>query len=428
MSQAFRQFLRALPLFALLPIAAAAQEAGTPTPPADPSKGMKFEHDLSWSAILAKAKAENKYIFMDCFTTWCGPCKFMSTTIFPQEEVGNYFNDKFINVKVQLDTIAKDDAHVKSWYADAHAIMTDYAIRDFPTYLIFTPDGQPMQRLVGSTRDVKQFITETQESFDTTKQYYTQLAEFKQGRRDSAFLHRLALQATDLDVMTDATPIANAWFATQPSLYTPECLKLMGDLTTSTKDPGFDIFLHHAAEADAVLGAGRAERIVTDLMIRDYVMPKTQNVGAFGPDWKDIERSLAKKYPEHAPQVVAQAKVLYYQSKKDWTHFESAIVAYMQKYGAAATPNELNSYAWTVFQNCPDMTCVADALDWSKRSFKDMPVPAFMDTYANILYKMGKKDEAITWEQKALDMAADGEKPDYQATIDKMKKGEKTWN
>src|SRR5579863_6830712 len=99
-----RPLIRAIALIALLPIAAAAQESGTPAPPADPSKGMQFEHDLSWSGILAKAKAENKYIFMDCFTTWCGPCKFMSTTIFPQEETGNYFNDKFINVKVQLDT------------------------------------------------------------------------------------------------------------------------------------------------------------------------------------------------------------------------------------------------------------------------------------------------------------------------------------
>jgi hypothetical protein len=52
-----------------------------------------------------------------------------------------------------------------------------------------------------------------------------------------------------------------------------------------------------------------------------------------------------------------------------------------------------------------------------------------MDTYANILYKMGKKDDAITWEQKAADLSASAdEKAGYQATIDKMKKGEKTWN
>jgi hypothetical protein len=74
------------------------------------------------------------------------------------------------------------------------------------------------------------------------------------------------------------------------------------------------------------------------------------------------------------------------------------------------------------------MTCVADALDWSKRSFNDKPIPGYMDTYANILYKMGKKDDAITWEQKAADLSAGDEKAGYQSTIEKMKKGEKTWN
>jgi hypothetical protein len=100
----------------------------------------------------------------------------------------------------------------------------------------------------------------------------------------------------------------------------------------------------------------------------------------------------------------------------------------MQQYGAHATANELNDYARTVFQNCRDMTCVADALDWSKRSFDNKPIPGYMDTYANILYKMGKKDDAISREQKAADLASGDEKAGYEATIEKMKKGEKTWN
>jgi tetratricopeptide (TPR) repeat protein len=100
----------------------------------------------------------------------------------------------------------------------------------------------------------------------------------------------------------------------------------------------------------------------------------------------------------------------------------------MNKYGAKASPNDLNNYAWTLFQNCNDMACVAKALEWSKNSFKDNNEPAFIDTYANLLYKLGKKDEAITWEQKAMDLAPENDKQIFQETIDKMKKGEKTWN
>jgi len=88
----------------------------------------------------------------------------------------------------------------------------------------------------------------------------------------------------------------------------------------------------------------------------------------------------------------------------------------------------LNEFAWAVFQNCNDMTCVAEALEWSKRSFANEQNPAYMDTYANILYKMGKKDHAIQWEEKALNLSSAADRKGYQETIDKMKKGEKTWH
>ena len=66
-----------------------------------------------------------------------------------------------------------------------------------------------------------------------------------------------------------------------------------------------------------------------------------------------------------------------------------------------------------------------EALEWSKRSFKDKEEPMFIDTYANIIYKLGQKEEAIKWEEKAL--ALSNNEKTYQETLDKMKKGEKTW-
>ena len=50
-----------------------------------------------------------------------------------------------------------------------------------------------------------------------------------------------------------------------------------------------------------------------------------------------------------------------------------------------------------------------------------------MDTYANILYKLGRTNEAIKVEEKALALADESDKKGYQDVIDKMKKGEKTW-
>jgi thioredoxin-related protein len=391
-------------------------------------KGVHFEDGLSWTAVKAKAKAENKYIFVDYYTTWCGPCKYMKSTVFPQEESGNFFNAKFISIGVQLDSTKGDNEAVKKWYRDAHEMMQQYNIAAYPTFLMFGPDGRIVHRTVGSSLSAKDFIARVQDAFDPEKQYYTQLQKFKDGQKDSAFLRKLTVMASEAYDMRNATPVAKAYFATQKDLLSPGTLSLLNDFTNGTKDEGFDIFYHHPAEVDKILGAGTAKRKVREILIKEYVFAKVMAKGASVPDWKAIQVSVAEHYPDQAGEVTALGKVGFYQRKNDWNNFQTAVVDYMDQYGVAADAAQLNSYAWTVFQHCPDMHCVSEALEWSKRSFKDNQDPGFMDTYANILYKMGKKDDAIAWEEKARDLSAEGERKSFQETIDKMKKGEKTWD
>lgn len=50
-----------------------------------------------------------------------------------------------------------------------------------------------------------------------------------------------------------------------------------------------------------------------------------------------------------------------------------------------------------------------------------------IDTYANLLHKLGRTKEAIEWQEKALAKVDADSKAEYQATLDKMKKGEPTW-
>ena len=64
--------------------------------------GIRFEQ-AEWTAVLSKAKAENKLVFIDVYTSWCGPCKIMVRDIFPQKEVGNKFNASFINFKIDAE-------------------------------------------------------------------------------------------------------------------------------------------------------------------------------------------------------------------------------------------------------------------------------------------------------------------------------------
>ena len=389
------------------------------------AQGVNFEHELTWKEVLAKAKAENKYIFMDCFTTWCGPCKYMSANIFPQAEVGSFFNKSFVSVKVQMDKTDRDNEMIKKWYEDAKMIEKDYGVNAYPTFLYFSPEGKLVHRVVGGG-EAKAFIGLSANALDPAKQYYTQLELFnKKADKQPEDLRKMAIASKGAYDMTNASMYAKQYLATQKNLLTKENIEFINTFVSSSKDAAFEVFIKHPNEVDNALGKGAAAKKVKAIVMREDIpalMPKDKTTS---PDWATMETTLKTKYPAYADEIMSNMKVQYAQSTKNWPAFQQEIVMYMNKYGANATPDQLNMFAWQVFENCPDMKCVGEALEWSKRSFKDKENPMYMDTYANILYKMGRKEEALAVQEKAVAMS-NGDKS-LQETLDKMKKGEKTW-
>ncbi len=66
------------------------------------AQGVNFQ-ELTLKEACAKAKAENKFVFIDCYTDWCGPCRLMTEEIFPHERNGDYFNPKYICIKANAE-------------------------------------------------------------------------------------------------------------------------------------------------------------------------------------------------------------------------------------------------------------------------------------------------------------------------------------
>lgn len=66
------------------------------------AQGVDFK-SLTMKEAQAVAEKEKKMIFIDFYTTWCGPCKMMSSEVFTQDQVGEYFNRTFVNLKVDAE-------------------------------------------------------------------------------------------------------------------------------------------------------------------------------------------------------------------------------------------------------------------------------------------------------------------------------------
>ena len=113
---------------------------------ASPAQGVKFESG-TWKEILTKAKTENKTIFVDVYTKWCGPCKHVSETVFPQEKLGEYYNSRFINFKIDAESPAGKE------------FVKTYPVTGYPTFFFIDGNGKVIHKIVGA-KDVDGFISE----------------------------------------------------------------------------------------------------------------------------------------------------------------------------------------------------------------------------------------------------------------------------
>ena len=100
------------------------------------SQSIHFE-SLSWQQTLAKAKQEKKMIFVDMYTTWCTYCKQMDQNIFSTNEVGDFYNPHFINVR--FDAMKNDGIQIRK----------SYRLLGFPTFLYLDATGRAVMKTAG---------------------------------------------------------------------------------------------------------------------------------------------------------------------------------------------------------------------------------------------------------------------------------------
>lgn len=389
-------------------------------------QGVMFDHQLTWEEIKAKAKAENKYIFADCYASWCAPCLKMLKEVFPRKDMGDFFNDKFICIKLQLDKTAKDDDYIKMWYEDVTKLAT--GIPSLPTFLYFSPDGKLVHRIPG-TESAESLIAKSAEVLDPERQYYTQLAKFEQSdKKDTAMMRMLATASTKVLEKENMARFSNMYLNAQRDFLSRENILFMNGFVSSSKNKGFEIFLQHPHEVDKVLGEGTATERVQGIIFNEELMPLLSNAGRNEPDWKAMQSTIAAKYPTYAEPVVTKFQAQYYMGKQNWSGFEKVIIKYMKKYGNdVRNPEDLNVFARTIFENCSGKKSLQEALKWSKRSVEGNDNPRFMYTYANLLYKTGETTKAIAMLEKAVVQVSGEEKDNYNMTLEKMRKGEVTW-
>lgn len=97
---------------------------------------------------FAKARAEKKGVFFDAYAVWCGPCKNMELNVFTDSELGDYFNEHFVSIRVDMEKGEGPDLAKKFPSIDG-----------YPSMLFLDSEGHVIKTLLGS-RHIDELLAE----------------------------------------------------------------------------------------------------------------------------------------------------------------------------------------------------------------------------------------------------------------------------
>ena len=424
-------------LLCITPIIVVAQE-----------KESHFEKEASWSQIREKARIENKYIFVDCFATWCEPCKEMDDRVYTRQKVANEIDKDFIAIKVQMDTAKVDDESVKAWYKEAHLMMVKYNIKAYPSFLFFDPHGRIVHKEFGF-KNPDEFLALLKDARTPDRQYYVLLDKYRQGHKDYSTMGYLAERAMSFQEAALADTIAHDYMKNylmklrDSELFQEENIRFVANFMDS-KDQGFKIFYDRGHKVDSVMGKGAAEGTVEYIISKEDIYPRlwrNSKPVCDSPDWNGMTAIIARKYNiKYVEHAVIDAQIRWYSYIKDWPKLAKYNLEKLDRYGmdsSAMGKILLNDMIWgVIFLHSDDSIMLGKGIYWMEAILRSTSPnsPADMDTYANLLYKVGRKDEAYAWEERAIKMEEENAVrnnmvPDktFKEALDKMKKGFPTW-
>lgn len=352
--------------------------------------GIKFE-DSDFKTILAKAKKENKLIFLDAYTTWCGPCKLMAKNVFTLKSVGEHYNANFVNAKIDMEK------------GEGIDIAKKYDVKVFPTYLFIDGDGKLVHRTVGYVPE-KEFIQFAKDASDPAKRVDALKQKFEQGEKDPEFLKNLIM----LTAFTD-TDYAGKVFERYVSAKSAQPLdandmQMLFMLLKNTEGAAYKIFKDKKADILKFMPEKSYEQTDKSLKI-NTVMKKVYN--------EDSKTFDENKFVEGTKDLLTKNEAINYLNKvkagkalkeKDMATYEKLMLQTYQDY-TSFDSNELNSAAWNFFENVSNKSSLETALQWALESVKKSENSANTDTLANLYNKLGDKTNAKAWAEKAIEIA-----------------------
>lgn len=356
--------------------------------------GVHFVDD-SWQKLLRKAEKEKKLIFLDAYTNWCGPCKMMTKDVFPDKKLGKAYNDRFINVQLDMES------------ETGRPLANQYDIDVYPSLLYINSDGEVVHRVVGY-HDPEQLLEVGEIANDPQLNLTGLKKRYAAGERDPDFLLKIAMAHSNA-MDGQHMKALEAYFETQDDWSTMENMELLFMVADDVDSPLFEYLANNRNDFEMVFGK---EAVINKL--QQMVSQKLYQDHSNLPSLEKVDQLYHRAYPDMADKLSARFRIDYFRMAGDQEKYLKATADYLESY-SSDDAMELNNAAWNFFELVEDPDHLKLALGWAKKSVNLEPGYYNYDTLAALYFKLGEKKKAIKTAKQAIAIAkSEGE--NYSAT------------
>ncbi|MDP4207390.1 MAG: DUF255 domain-containing protein [Bacteroidota bacterium] len=373
-------------------------------------KGIIFQEESTFESVLNKAQKENKIIFLDGYDTSCPYSRNLTNNIFRKKEVGDFFNQNFINVSFN----SKGGEGIK--------IRQRYGI-GYPFYLYLNSKGEIIHLYdEDKSADAAVLIENAKDALSASKNFKAIKQRIADGDYSistiTSYLH-LDPQPANLDTLL------NVYFQKidNDKKMSEQSWKLFKNWLIDVDNFQFKYFFKHRTEFEQKFGKKETNKKIVAVykafIEHEHLTHKKGNISVEFIDSMLFKEAFLKfEYISAMDSFKENSKnnmvwKTYIQKAKDYLSYK-------------LDTDELCYLSWKIYENYKtfnDINSLKLARDWSFISIQSEPDNSlYIDTYAHILFDLGYKREAITYEEKALKIALNNKDDFSQFCKNEIKK------
>lgn len=354
-------------------------------------KGISFFKG-SFTEAMALAEKEGKLIFIDAYTTWCGPCRRMSANVFPDETVGEFYNANFINMKIDMEK------------GEGPEIGRKYGVRSYPTFLFVGADAKVVHNGSGA-RPVEAFIEMGRDALKRFDKSGDWAKKYEAGDRSAETV--LAYIKSLNQVGKPSLRIANEYLSSQENLNSPENLEIIFESTVEADSRIFTFLVERKSELVKLKSLDAYESKVHAACKKTFKKAmEYRNEGLLNEAQEKM-----KHIPSQYEEFKSETSLEYYGATGQSELFLDAAKTYFKKV-AGKSPEKFKSLSQTCLAHFKDNKAIMNLAEKSaKEAYSLSKAQEFCINYARILNHNDKKDAAIEVVKKGIVLAKEKAEP-----------------